>query len=55
MDKEVPSSYVPPSVETVPPSPAETVKVYCVGSGSGSCGWTKAGGGEVSSSSAEQL
>ena len=31
-----PSSYVPPSVDTVPPSAADTVKVYCTGSGSGS-------------------
>ena len=29
----VPSSYVPPSVETVPPSPAVTVRVNCVTSG----------------------
>jgi hypothetical protein len=32
----VPSSYVPPSVDTVPPSAADTVKVYSTGSGSGS-------------------
>ena len=25
---EVPSSYVPPEVDTVPPKPAEAVKVY---------------------------
>ena len=30
-----PSSYVPPSVDTVPPSAAVTVKVYSTGSGSG--------------------
>jgi hypothetical protein len=47
----VPSSYVPPSDDTVPPSPAETVKVYCVGSGVA----ITLGGGVVSSSSAEQL
>jgi len=29
----VPSSNVPPSVETVPPSPAVTVSVYWVGAG----------------------
>ena len=52
----VPSSKVPPSVETVPPSPAETVSVYCVGGGgSGSGVWIIVGGGVVSSSSAEQL
>jgi hypothetical protein len=26
---DVPSSYVPPAVETLPPSPADTVIVYC--------------------------
>ena len=31
----VPSSYVPPSEDTVPPSAAETVKVYFTGIGSG--------------------
>ena len=31
----VPSSYVPPSVETEPPSSEETVKVYWVGVGAG--------------------
>ena len=31
-----PSSYVPPSEDTVPPSAADTVKVYSTGSGSGS-------------------
>jgi len=35
---DVPSSYVPPSEETVPPSPAETVKVYCVGAGGSGSG-----------------
>jgi hypothetical protein len=34
----VPSSYVPPSVETVPPSPAVTSKVYCVGAGGSGSG-----------------
>ena len=37
---DVPSSYVPPSVEMDPPSPAVTVKVYWVGSGSCSAAWT---------------
>jgi len=27
---DVPSLYVPPAVETLPPSPADTVKVYWV-------------------------
>jgi len=56
MVTSVPSSYVPPSVETVPPSPAVTVRVNWLTSGSGSgvgC-WT-CGGGVVSSSSTEQL
>ena len=48
---------MPPSVETVPPSPVDIVKVYCsgagVGTGSGS-GVTTLWGG-VGSSSAEQL
>ena len=52
----VPSSYVPPSVETVPPPPAETVRLYWVVAGvSGSWVWIILGGGVVSSSSAEQL
>ena len=51
----VPSSYVPPSVETVPPPPAETVRVYCVvAGGSGSGVATTLGGGVVFSSSVEQ-
>ena len=45
----VPSSYVPPWVETVPPSPAVTVIVYFVGV-VGSGVWTKFGGGVVGSS-----
>ena len=37
MVTSVPSSYVPPSVETAPPSPAVTVRLYCDGAcGSGS-------------------
>ena len=51
----VPSSYVPPSVETVPPSTAVTVREYWVGAGgSGSGVWTTFGA-IVSSSSVEQL
>jgi len=33
MVTSVPSSYVPPSVDTVPPSDAVTVRVYYVGAG----------------------
>jgi len=54
----VPSSYVPPWVDTDPPSPAVTVRVNCETSGSGSgsgVGCCTVGGGVVSSSSAEQL
>lgn len=43
--------------ETIPPSPAVTSRVYCVGTGGSGSGvgcWT-CGGGVVSSSSAEQL
>ena len=44
-----PSLYVPPSVDTVPPSAADTVNIYSIGSGV----WTT--GATDSSSSVEQL
>jgi hypothetical protein len=38
MVTSVPSSNVPPSVDTDPPSPAVTSKVYCVGAGGSGSG-----------------